>query len=113
MGATKGAARLCRCVGTPPGAAPGAALRLLPASRRTLRRRRQHLNSRPCAHPPIPHPGLPLRSIPPLPRPVPVRPIFLDTALTFIQAPDLSHRLPKKTAAEAQGTFSRLFGGWR
>ncbi|PRW56110.1 Signal recognition particle subunit SRP68 isoform A [Chlorella sorokiniana] len=50
--------------------------------------------------------------IPPAPHAVPVRPIFLDTALNYIQPPDLSHRLPKKQAAEAQGTFSRLFGGW-
>ncbi|KAI7837680.1 hypothetical protein COHA_008473 [Chlorella ohadii] len=50
--------------------------------------------------------------VPPPPRAVAVRPIFLDTALNYIQPPDLSHRLPKKQAAEAQGTFSRLFGGW-
>jgi hypothetical protein len=42
-----------------------------------------------------------------------VRPIVLDTALNYIQAPDLSHRLPKKqqaAAAAGTGTFSRLFG---
>ncbi|KAL4457792.1 hypothetical protein ABPG75_012657 [Micractinium tetrahymenae] len=51
--------------------------------------------------------------VPPPLRTVPVRPIFLDTALNYIQAPDLSHRLPAKQAAPAgQGTFSRLFGGW-
>lgn len=50
--------------------------------------------------------------IPPPLSTVPVRPIFLDTALTYIQPPDLSHRLPKKQAAEAAGTFSRLFS-WR
>lgn len=54
----------------------------------------------------------PVRRVPPPPRAVAVRPIFLDTALNYIQPPDLSHRLPKKQAAEAQGTFSRLFGGW-
>ena len=53
------------------------------------------------------------RRVPPPPAPVPVRPIFLDTALNYVTPPDLSHRLPKKAAAEAQGTFSRLFGGWR
>jgi hypothetical protein len=52
--------------------------------------------------------------VPPALRPVPFRPLFLDTALTFIQPPDLSHRLPAKQATPAaQGALSRLFGGWR
>ncbi|KAI3436731.1 hypothetical protein D9Q98_006146 [Chlorella vulgaris] len=52
--------------------------------------------------------------LPPALRTVPFRPIFLDTALNYIQAPDLTHRLPaKQQQPAAQGTFSRLFGGWR
>jgi hypothetical protein len=52
--------------------------------------------------------------VPPAPQPVPFRPIFLDTALNYIRAPDLGHRLPAKQQQPAvAGALSRLFGGWR
>ncbi|EFN58517.1 hypothetical protein CHLNCDRAFT_140581 [Chlorella variabilis] len=52
--------------------------------------------------------------MPPALRTVPFRPIFLDTALNYIQAPDLTHRLPaKQQQPAATGALSRLFGGWR
>lgn len=55
--------------------------------------------------------------LPPLPAPVPVRPIFLDTALNCIHPPTLDHRASKKqkTAGGGDqgaggGMVSRLFG---
>ena len=51
--------------------------------------------------------------LPPLPQAVPVRPIFLDTALDRIRAPSLDHRVPKKQKVGDQqsgGVVSRLFG---
>jgi tetratricopeptide (TPR) repeat protein len=58
--------------------------------------------------------------LPPLPAPVPVRPIFLDTALNCMHPPSLDHRASKKQKAAAAaaggdhgaggGMVSRLFG---
>ena len=51
--------------------------------------------------------------LPPPPRPVPERPIVLDTALALIEYPPLGHRLPKAAAApQGAGLVGRLFKGW-
>jgi len=52
--------------------------------------------------------------LPPLPAPVPVRPIFLDTALNCIHPPSLDHRASKKqkAAAAAGGETRELGEGW-
>ena len=54
---------------------------------------------------PPPH----LCAVPPRPSAVPARPFLLDSALGYINAPTLEHRMPKEAA---KGTFARLFTGW-
>lgn len=143
VGASKGQARICRCAlclgremrwsgwqeadvlhaaGTCPCPCPGAPASQPPSPPlpATASKCSALLPQADAAPPPPTPPGCPhapsrpacCRVPPPLGA-VPVRPIFLDTALNYVAAPDLSHRLPKKAAAEAAGTFSRLFGGWR
>lgn len=47
--------------------------------------------------------------MPPRPVAVAVRPFMLDSALTYVQPPNLEHRFRKE---EAKSTFSRIFTGW-
>ena len=48
-----------------------------------------------------------LAPIPPRLQAIPVRPFLLDSALNYIEPPDLSHRIPKQ---EKKSTIGRLFG---
>ena len=51
--------------------------------------------------------------VPPALHTLPVRPIVLDTALNYVEAPSLEHRLPKKQQGQQGSSMvSRLFG-WR
>jgi hypothetical protein len=46
-------------------------------------------------------------------RPMPARPIMLDTAAAAVDYPDLSHRMKAaEPAAGASGLVGRLFGAW-
>ena len=50
---------------------------------------------------------LPCR-LPPVPEPLAIRPIVLDTALSHLQVPSVKHRLAG--GASGPGVVSRLFG---
>ena len=46
--------------------------------------------------------------LPPVPEPLAIRPIVLDTALSHLQVPSVKHRLAG--GASGPGVVSRLFG---
>ena len=57
-----------------------------------------------CASPMTPF----LCRLPPVPEPLAIRPIVLDTALSHLQVPSVKHRLAG--GASGPGVVSRLFG---